>query len=165
MRRSTKAVLITVAAVGLGVGWWLGSPLFLDKTVDEANPLIAEYTSPGEPLPAGETPDATEPTSPVLIASGTFAGADDFHQGSGEASVIRLVDDSLVLRLADFEVINGPDLRVTLFDGSGYLDLGALKGNIGNQNYEIPRGTSLAAFESVVIWCRAFDVPFAIAPL
>lgn len=165
MRRSTKVVLVTLAAGGLGVGWWLGSPLFLDRTVDEAIPLIAESTNPAAPLPTSEIPGTTEPPSPVLVGSGTFAGADDLHQGRGVANVIRLVDGSLVVSLTDFEVTNGPDLRVTLFDGSDYLDLGPLKGNIGNQNYEIPPGTDLAAFESVVIWCRAFDVPFAVAPL
>jgi len=165
MRRSTKVVLVTLATVGVGVGWWLGSPLFLDRTVDEAIPVIPTTTNAGPPLPVAEQPETTEPATPVLIASGTFAGADDFHQGSGEASVIRLADGSLVLTLADFEVTNGPDLRVTIFDGSDYLDLGALKGNIGNQNYVIPPGTDLAAFESVVIWCRAFDMPFAVAPL
>lgn len=165
MRRSTKVALATVAAVGAGAGWWLGSPLFLDRTVDEAIPIVTETTNPGAPLPTGEQPDTTEPANPVLIASGMFAGADDFHQGSGEASVIRLDDGSLVLTLADFEVTNGPDLRVTLYDGVDYLDLGALKGNIGNQSYQIPPGTELEAFESVVIWCRAFDVLFALAPL
>jgi hypothetical protein len=165
MRRSTKAVLVMLAAGGLGVGWWLGSPLFLDRTVDEATPLIAEPGNSAAALPTGGITDTTEPPAPVLVGSGTFAGADDFHQGSGVASVIRLVDGSLVLSLTDFEVTNGPDLRVTLFDGSDYFDLGALKGNIGNQNYEVPHGTDLSAFESVVIWCRAFDVPFAVARL
>jgi Electron transfer DM13 len=165
MRRSTKVILVTVATVGVGVGWWLGSPLFLDRTVDEAIPVVPTTTIPGAPLPTGDKPDTTKPATSVLIAAGTFAGADDFHQGSGEASVIRLADGSLTLTLADFEVTNGPDLRVTLFDGTDYFDLGALKGNIGNQSYQIPAGTDLEAFESVVIWCRAFDVPFAVASL
>jgi hypothetical protein len=70
---------------------------------------------------------------------------------------------------------NGPLLRVYLSvaaaDGSGgafddrFVDLGALKGNIGDQNYAIPRGASLRAYRSVVVWCKRFGVPFAAAPV
>ena len=70
---------------------------------------------------------------------------------------------------------NGPDLRVYLVrhpDPSEssdvkkgeYVDLGPLKGNIGNQNYAIPAGTDVAQFASAVVWCRAFSVLFASAP-
>jgi electron transfer DM13 len=49
--------------------------------------------------------------------------------------------------------------------GDGYVDLGALKGNRGDQNYRVPAGTDIARFHSVVIWCRRFTVGFGVAPL
>ena len=49
--------------------------------------------------------------------------------------------------------------------GDGALDLGPLKGNVGNQNYVVPAGTDLSRYRSVVIWCRRFAVPFGAAPL
>ena len=81
----------------------------------------------------------------------------------------------LILRLERLATSNGPDLRVYLSHvpaGSGlhayrtgFIDLGALKGNRGSQNYAIPAGTDLAAFKSAVIWCRRFAVGFGVAPL
>ena len=78
-----------------------------------------------------------------------------------------------MLTLTNFEVDNGPDLRVYLVAGpardeSGvddFEDLGALKGNQGNQQYELPSGVDLERYSTVVIWCRAFSVNFARAPL
>jgi hypothetical protein len=49
--------------------------------------------------------------------------------------------------------------------GQAPLELGALKGNKGNQNYELPAGVDLSKYRSVVIWCRRFSVPFGAAPL
>ena len=56
-----------------------------------------------------------------------------------------------MLTLTNFEVDNGPDLRVYLVAGPArdesevedFEDLGALKGNKGNQQYDIPRGLDL----------------------
>ena len=78
-----------------------------------------------------------------------------------------------MLTLTNFEVDNGPDLRVYLVAGpardeSGvddFEDLGALKGNKGNQQYELPPQLDLERYSTVVIWCRAFSVNFARAPL
>jgi hypothetical protein len=56
----------------------------------------------------------------------------------------------------------GGDLRAYR---EGFIDLGALKGNRGSQNYAIPAGTDLSAFKSAVIWCRRFAAGFAVAPL
>lgn len=46
-----------------------------------------------------------------------------------------------------------------------FISLGRLKGNQGNQNYEIPVGVDLRRYQSVVIWCRRFTYAFGAAPL
>jgi hypothetical protein len=50
-------------------------------------------------------------------------------------------------------------------DLEGYVDLGSLKGNIGDQNYEIPADVDASQFGSVVIYCVPVHVLFSIAPL
>jgi peptide-methionine (R)-S-oxide reductase len=75
--------------------------------------------------------------------------------------VIRIDDASMILRLENFRATNGPDLYVYLAtdnSASDYVDLGGLKGNIGNQNYDIPEGTDFSKYDSVLIWCKAFSV-------
>jgi len=111
------------------------------------------------------------PTGPTAIAAGTFVGADSFHQGSGQATFYNLEDGQQVLRFEDFTVTNGPALHVYLVkaaDGnvdSGFVDLGSLKGNKGNQNYNLPSNVSAEDYKSVVIWCKPFAVTFATAEL
>jgi hypothetical protein len=110
----------------------------------------------------------------MVVGEGQFAGADSFHMGSGRAAVFEQ-GGQRVLRLEDFSVTNGPDLHVILTkesDPSGqpevgeeYIDLGALKGNVGNQNYEIPAGVDLSTYSGVVIYCVPFHVVFATATL
>ena len=81
-----------------------------------------------------------------------------------------------MLRFEDFRVTNGPDLRVILathpdpqdrndVHTRDYVELGKLKGNIGNQNYPLPEGLSPDGFGSVVIYCKPFQVVFSVAPL
>jgi hypothetical protein len=106
-----------------------------------------------------------------LLARGRFEPV--AHSVTGTATTIRTEAGRRVLTLTGFEVDNGPDLRVYLVAGpardeSGvddFEDLGALKGNKGNQQYELPRGLDLDRYSTVVIWCRAFSVNFARAPL
>ncbi len=116
---------------------------------------------------------ADEPMAPQLTIAmqGTFKDADNFHRGSGTASVFTLPDGKQILRFENFSVTNGPALSVYLVrsaDGNvdaGFLDLGKLKGNKGNQNYEIPAGTDLREYGSVIIWCVPFKVTFTTATL
>ena len=179
---------IVVAIPVLAVAWWLGSPLFLDTEVDEAFPMSADAEIPDDMTQeeveevmeeAADDPptDVEEPMpedAPQVLASGEFTDFDDFHEGSGTATVYELADGSRVLRLEDFEVTNGPDLHVLLVpdgdpdgrdDVEGYVDLGSLKGNIGDQNYEIPADLDLSEFGSVVIYCVPFHVLFTVATL
>lgn len=114
--------------------------------------------------------------APEVVAAGKFTDADAIHKGSGTATVYRLPNAEHVIRFEDFRTTNGPALVVYLarhpspasaddvIDG-GFLDLGKLKGNVGNQNYPVPAGTDVSKFGSVVIWCELFDVLFSPASL
>jgi len=100
---------------------------------------------------------------------GNFKDAGDgFHMVAGVAKVINLEDGRTFLRLENLKSTNGPDLYVYLasgIDSSDIVNLGRLKGNIGNQNYEIPAGTDLAKYNTVLIWCKAFSTLFGSAKL
>ena len=100
---------------------------------------------------------------------GNFVDAGDgFHKAQGVAKVLNLADGKTFLRFEDLKTTNGPDLYVYLSTGknvSDIVNLGRLKGNIGNQNYEIPTGTDLAKYNTVLIWCKAFSTLFGSAKL
>jgi electron transfer DM13 len=108
-----------------------------------------------------------EETSTVY--AGTFVGVNDgIHNAEGQAKVIKLSDGSNFLRLEDFRSTNGPDLYVYLStdkSNSDFVNLGKLKGNVGNQNYEIQQGIDLSKYDTVLIWCQAFSVLFGSAEL
>lgn len=128
---------------------------------------------------AAETNEIREPmdmvAGPVPVARGRFSDADAVHRGSGRATLYRLDNDSHIVRFEEFRVTNGPALVVLLARHrdpqraadveTGYTRLGDLKGNVGNQNYAIPREIDVADHGSVVIWCELFDVLFSAAPL
>ena len=108
------------------------------------------------------------------VAMGSFKDADAFHRGSGIATIYRTPDGSEVLRLENLDVTNGPALHVVLsthpdperseqVKQDGYVDLGDLKGNRGNQNYPIPAGVDTSIHKSVVIYCYPFAVVFSVA--
>jgi len=113
--------------------------------------------------------------TPLVVATGQFKDADIVHKGSGVASLYRLPDASHVIRLENFQVTNGPALVVLLAHAGdlqnadevkrGYIKLGDLKGNKGNQNYEVPPDIKIGRYRSVVIWCELFDVLFSAATL
>jgi Electron transfer DM13 len=154
------AYLLTAAVVG----GYLGRSQFLD---DEVNEDVVRVT------PAASSQGASREERPrnVLLARGRFESV--AHSASGVATAVRRTGGGNVLTLTSFEVDNGPDLRVYLVAGPArdesevedYKDLGALKGNKGDQQYDLPRGLQLDRYSTVVIWCRAFSVNFARAVL
>lgn len=131
-----------------------------------------------EPKPSAPSTPAV-PTRPTaqLLAAGTLISHE--HNTVGSVQLVQLEDGGHVLTLQGLETSDGPDLRVVLsnapvlpgedgwhlFDDDRYLDLGSLKGNIGDQLYTVPAGTDLAAYSSVSIWCERFSVSFGAAAL
>jgi hypothetical protein len=112
---------------------------------------------------------ATTSASSNKTLIGNFVGAGDgFHNAEGVAKIIQLADGTEILRLENFKATNGPDLYVYLSTdktNTDIVNLGRLKGNIGNQNYLIPAGTDITKYNTALIWCRAFSVIFGSAQL
>ena len=166
-----RSVLVIAALAALAVGWYLASPLFIDRAVDEDFPTsMADDSLPDRVM------DDAMPAGPRALASGRFSDADAVHKGEGAATLYRLDDGSAALRFEDFRVTNGPDLYVWVSDAgpgatsddiknSKTIELAPLKGNVGSQNYILPADVNLDEVRSVVIWCRAFGVLFSQAPL
>src|SRR5258705_8088589 len=104
----------------------------------------------------------------------------NFQRGAqkqrGAATIFKLGDGKRTLRLTNFETSNGPDVHVYLVAAAdakdndtvkkaGFVELGSLKGNIGDQNYDVPDNVDLAKYRAVTIWCARFAVNFGTAPL
>ena len=127
-------------------------------------------------LPASAQEATKQDDKAKTLATGTFHGK--VHKTSGRATIYQEADGKLVLRLTNFKTSNGPDVHVILVavkdaeDDANFLksdtprvELGKLKGNQGDQNYEIPAGTDLAKFQTVSIYCERFNANFGAAPL
>lgn len=164
-----------VAALGVFVAvWFQPQKLFIDDAVDEALPVAV--ATPTSAPPAASSPTTASPTSggsqPALVASGRFRSLDH-----GTAGAVRILDlgGSRVVRIEDLDTSNGPDLFLYLstnpaggdegaFDDD-FVNLGRLKGNSGNQNYDLPAGVDLGRYRSVVVWCDRFNSAFGAADL
>jgi len=180
-RRRWLAVIAVVASVPLVVGaaWFEPWRLFTERTVDEAIPQVeapAGQRSDG----AGESTVPAESASPVqprVLLAGDLISHE--HETSGSVRVLELADGTRILRLEGLATSDGPDVHVWLsdaavedsrdgwfvFDDGEHHDLGEIKGNRGNQNYELPDSVDLDQFGSVSLWCDRFDVSFGAAAL
>jgi hypothetical protein len=170
-RRLLTVVILGAILLSLVVLiWFEPQKLFIDEEVDEAAPRTAS----GEAGAQGE--DEQQPSSGApdrTLGSGEFKPL--AHHANGRASILKLADGRRFLRFEDFEVENGPDLKVYLSAAPGdapedaliedYVDLGDLKGNLGDQNYAIPADTDLSKYRTAVVWCRRFSVGFAAADI
>jgi hypothetical protein len=135
--------------------------------IDMARALISADISVDEAMP--------DVQNPVRIGVGAFIEIDMMHSASGTAIIYRLPDDRLMLRLEGFRTTKGPELHVVLSRaedprepeqlGADYRDLGRLKGNVGNQNYDIPSDLTIENFNSVVIYSVPYQVIFSTATL
>jgi hypothetical protein len=121
--------------------------------------------------PAGA---ATTEAAPATLATGSFHT--NAHDTKGTATVLDLGGGRRVLRLTNFATSNGPDVRIYLVAAAdvqdnatvgkaGFVELGPMKGNIGDQNYDIPATVDLASYRTVTVWCKRFSVNFGSAPL
>ena len=161
-RREMWPALAAFVVMAVAAGGYLAAETFVDDRVDEDVVIASQRAGEGGPSRANAN---------VLLASGDFESL--AHGTEGTARAIELPDGRRVLTLTGFETDNGPDLRLYLSSadagegsaGDAFEDLGELKGNVGDQQYDIPAGVDLGRLSRVVIWCRAFSVGFGAASL
>jgi hypothetical protein len=157
---SLRKLLVAAVLVIAGAGAWYAfrpERLFINQKVNEQFPTASAAN-----------------VAPMKLAAGEFhAGA---HETKGTAAIFQLADGKRTLRLTNFETSNGPDVHVYLVaaadakdnetvKNAGFVELGSLKGNIGDQNYDVPANVDLAKYHAVTIWCARFGVNFGTAPL
>jgi hypothetical protein len=146
---------IPAAVVIVAIAWYAFRPerLVVNRRVDEALPT----TQGAQPLESGHFYSILHPTE-------------------GSATIYQMGDGTRVLRLTSFSTSNGPDVHVYMVaaddakdaatvEQAGFIDLGVLKGNIGDQNYKLGSDLDLAKYRAVSIWCKRFSVNFGAAPL
>jgi len=169
MTRSKK-ILIGAGAVVLVAGWYAFRPerLWIDNVVSES------FDTTGVSQSGGAVAASAASTAPTMISMGRFHGV--AHDGMGLATIYRAADGRRTLRLTQFETSNGPELHLYLVAApdakddatvkrAGFVDLGALKGNRGDQNYTVPENVDLGTYRAVTIWCRRFGVNFGASSL
>jgi Electron transfer DM13 len=175
-RRELWPALAAFAITAAVAGTYLGAETLIDDKVDE-DVVTARVPTGAERAPERARDEESESErrpareANVLLSRGRFESLE--HETAGVAQAIELPGGRRFLTLTRFETDNGPDLRVYLSTadanqdsaGEDFIDLGGLKGNVGDQQYEIPRSADLERLTKVVVWCRAFSVGFGAAPL
>ncbi|RWR21000.1 electron transporter [Microbacterium enclense] len=173
------ALLVAAVIAGLVFQPWL---LFVDVRVEDEIPAAATpvASAPVASEPAAEPVDVVTPeppAGPVDLLTGSLISHE--HETSGQVRVIENPDGSRQLALVGLQTTNGPDVHVWLsagpvvegrdgwFTAAGYdhIDLGPIKGNLGDQLYDIPADADLSVFRSVDLWCVQFGVSFGAAAL
>jgi hypothetical protein len=151
-------LVIPIAAIAPFLAWYAFRPerLVVNRRVDEAMPAAQGSSSP-QPLFSGQFYSILHPTA-------------------GTATIYRMGDGSRVLRFTSFSTSNGPDVHVYMVASddakdvatvqqAGFIDLGVIKGNVGDQNYTLGPDVDLSKYRAVSVWCKRFSVNFGTAPL
>ena len=157
---SSRRLIVAVAVLAAVAGTWYAfrpERLFVNQKVNEQFPTASAAS-----------------VAPMKLTAGEFhSGA---HETKGSAAIFKLADGKRTLRLTNFATSNGPDVHVYLVaaadaqdsdtvKSAGFIELGSLKGNLGDQNYDVPANVDLAKYRAVTIWCARFGVNFGTAPL
>ncbi|MFZ0200158.1 MAG: DM13 domain-containing protein [Candidatus Sulfotelmatobacter sp.] len=158
MKHKKWFIGIPLLAIALFVAWYAFRPerLYVNQRVNEAMPA----TGAGSPAQA--------------IESGAFHSI--LHPTEGTATIYRLADGDHLLRLTHFSTSNGPDVHIYMVAAddakddatikrAGFIDLGTIKGNIGDQNYTLGPDVDLSKYRAVSVWCKRFSFNFGTAPL
>ena len=158
MKTWMKAAIAVVVVLIVGLLYWFRPDrLFTNVRVDEAMPAARGAAAAAVPL-----------------ESGTFYTI--LHPTSGTATIYKMGDGTHMLRFTNFNTSNGPNVHVYMVaaddakdaatvERAGFIDLGEIKGNVGDQNYILPSDLDMAKYRAVSIWCKRFSVNFGAAAL
>ena len=144
--------------------------ILVEKMPQKVKDMIMEEsatlpTTVSEEMDGMMDKDSSKENSVVITKTGEFEGLTG-HKAKGIAKIIK-VNDITFLRFEEFEVTNGPDLRVYITQNGNVHDgihLDKLKGSRGDQNYLL-ENVDIEVYNTVVIYCQPFGAYFAQADL
>jgi hypothetical protein len=185
--RSGKLALVALGIVLLGAVWFAYSVLDsyvnpADTVVNEEVPQIivddeGEDNTQNEETPTSDRPGSAIPPVTFSQATTEFQQGDSTYEIAGDLIATRR-EGEVTLSFSGFSVTSGPDLFVYLVDtadtsnegvkaaieAGNFVNLAELKGNIGNQNYEV-NVEDFREYDAVSIWCRQFGRNFGHAEI
>ena len=158
MRMKLRKFAVSAFVIVSFAAWYAFRPegLFIDRRVQE------------------EMPTAKGGASLQSVESGSFHSV--IHPTEGTATIYQIGDGSRVLRFTNFKTTNGPNVHVYMVAAdeakdsasvrrAGFIDLGPIKGNVGDQNYALGPEVDLSRYRAVSVWCKRFSLNFGTAPL
>jgi len=156
-KMNLRKIVFAALSVVLFLAWYAFRPegLFINRPIHEEMPVNSSSKA-------------------QVIESGAFHGI--AHPTEGTATIYRLGDSTLMLRFTNFKTTNGPNVHVYVVAAddakdnevvrhSDFIDLGPIKGNIGDQNYGLGSDVDLSRYRAVSIWCKRFSLNFGAAAL
>ena len=156
---SRRKWIFVALGAALLVAWWVFRPekLWINERVNE--PATFASSSDAQPLYTGRLEGQA-------------------HQTRGRATIYKTPEGRQYLRLTDFTTSNGPDVHVLLARSDDQnlkqeivksqldsVELGSLKGNQGDQDYDLPASLDVRRYDAVVIYCERFHAVFGEAQL
>ncbi len=136
--------------------------VLVDAMPEKLKEMVMEESAKTETVVAEEMDDSGEPQ---ILKTGQFVGLAN-HFAEGDAKILD-ISGTQYLRFENFEVTNGPDLRVYVTQGGDVkqgIQLDKLKGSKGAQNYLL-EDIDTDVYDTVVIYCQPFGVYFGEATL
>lgn len=141
----------------------------VEKIPEKVKDMIMEKSATMSTSISEDMDDMTDEKSTEntieIVKTGEFMGLAG-HSAQGTAKIIQ-VNDMTFLRFENFEVTNGPDLRVYITQDGNVkegIHLEKLKGSKGDQNYLL-ENIDVGVYDRVVIYCQPFGVYFGEATL
>ena len=180
-RRTFVAAAIAAVVIALGIALAVFKPwlLFVNTEVNDVIPSAAAPTSTALADGATSEQPASQPADagPKVVSQGEFVSHE--HHTSGTVKVFELPDGTHQLALENLDTSNGPDVQVWFSKGPvveglaglttagqyEHLAIAPIKGNKGNQVYDLPADFRPADWPTLDLWCEDFSVSFGAAAL
>jgi hypothetical protein len=124
----------------------------------------------------GNTP-FEQPSGSQIIVTGQFASIDSVRQASGNLTIYQNPDGTRLLHIEEnFRISRAPEMHLILTRnpdpmaestgvGVDYIDIGVLRGNVGQQNYTIPPSVDFNRYPVLAIYSSQYDAVLGTATL
>ena len=154
-----KWILLVVGLPVLVALWWAFRPekLWINQIVSEPAPF--NTSADPQPILTGRFEAKAQPTT-------------------GRATIYRKPGGEEYLRLSDFATSSGRDVHIVLARSVDWnvvqkvlvgsldsIDIGPLKTNEGDQNYDLPAATDIRKYDAAVVYSRQSHAVLGLAKL